>query len=191
MISKKLNVQQEYIDGIVNGNSIIIDTIYKNYIPRIIEYIKRKGGNIEDAKDVFQEAIMIIFKKAQITGFELRSSFYSFLFGICRNIWLQKIIPETKKKKRIPEMNTVVISNHDEEEIRRERFRIYEQCLQQLSPSNRMVLELSAQELSNKQIAEKMGIESHGYLRIKKMRAKKELTMLIQQHPMYKELCRF
>ena len=88
-------------------------------------------------------------------------------------------------------MNTVVLTNQDEEEIRRERFKIYEECLQLLSPSNRMVLELSAQELSNKEIAEKMGIESHGYLRIKKMRAKKELTILIQKHPMYEELCHF
>jgi RNA polymerase sigma factor (sigma-70 family) len=191
MTSNNVNLQQRYIDGIINGNSRIINEVYDNYIPKISEYIRRKGGNIEDAQDVFQEAIMVIFKKAQITGFELKSSFYAFLFGICRNIWLQKIIPQTKKKKRIPAMNTVVLTNQDEEEIRRERFKIYEECLQLLSPSNRMVLELSAQELSNKEIAEKMGIESHGYLRIKKMRAKKELTILIQKHPMYEELCHF
>lgn len=186
-----MDLQQRYINGIITGNSAVINEVYRNYIPKISDYIRRKGGNLEDAKDVFQEAIMVIFRKAQLAGFELKSSFYSFLFGICRNIWLQKIIPETKKKKRIPTTNTVVVINQDEDEVRRERFKLYEECLQLLSPSNRIVLELSAQGLSDKSIAEKMGIDSYGYLRIKKMRAKKELTILIQKHPMYSELCSF
>ena len=95
-----MDLQQRYINGIITGNSAVINEVYRNYIPKISDYIRRKGGNLEDAKDVFQEAIMVIFRKAQLAGFELKSSFYSFLFGICRNIWLQKIIPETKKKKR-------------------------------------------------------------------------------------------
>lgn len=191
MTSSNNNLQKRFIKGIIQGNPVILNEIYKTYTPKIKEYITRKGGKVEDAQDVFQEALIIIYQKAQLKEFELKSSFYSFLFGICRNLWLQKIIPETKNKAKIPPLEMVIEVNHSEVEIKKERYRLYEKCLKQLSPDNRTILELSAQELSNKEIAEKMGIESYGYLRIKKMRAKKELITLIQKDILYKELCQF
>lgn len=60
--------------------------------------------------------------------------------------------------------------------------------MQKLSDNNRLILELAAQDFSNKEIAEKMGIESYGYIRIKKMRAKKELMELIQRNSLFREL---
>lgn len=191
MTSSNNNIQERFIQGIIKGNPVILNEIYKIYTPKIKDYIKRKGGKTEDAQDIFQEALIIIYQKAQINGFELKSSFYSFLFGICRNLWLQKIIPETKKKTKIPPMEMVVSFNHSEEEIKAERYKLYERCLQELSEDNRLILELSTQNFSNKEIAEKLGIESYGYLRIKKMRAKKELIALIQKDILYKELCQF
>jgi FixJ family two-component response regulator len=65
---------------------------------------------------------------------------------------------------------------------------LYKECLQKLSDNNRLILELAAQDFSNKEIAEKMGIESYGYIRIKKMRAKKELMELIQRNSLFREL---
>jgi RNA polymerase sigma factor (sigma-70 family) len=185
------NPQQHYIQGLISGDSSVLNLIYQNFEPRIIEYIKRKGGRSEDAQDIFQEALIIILQKAKDVGFELRSSFYSFLFGICRNLWLQKIIPETAKKAKIPAQDTEVTINYIENEMKSKRYNLYQKCLQKLSDNNRLILELAMQNFSNKEIAEKMGIESYGYIRIKKMRAKKELMTLIQQNSIFSELCRF
>lgn len=185
------NPQQYYIEGLISGNSEVLNTIYQNFEPRIKDYIKRKGGRSEDAQDVFQEALIIVLRKSQQIGFELSSSFYSFLFGICRNLWLQKIIPENARKEKIPAIEMEVVIDYIEEELRQKRYNLYQECLEKLPESSRLILELSAQNFSNKEIAEKMGIESYGYIRIKKMRAKKELTLLIQQNSLYNELCRF
>ncbi len=51
-----------------------------------------------------------------------------------------------------------------------------------------MILELSVQNLSDKEIAKKMNIESYGYLQIKKMRAEKELITLIRSNLLYQKL---
>jgi RNA polymerase sigma factor (sigma-70 family) len=185
------NPQPQYIQGLISGDSDVLNLIYQNFEPRIKEYIKRKGGYSEDAQDIFQEALVIILQKAKKSGFELSSSFYSFLFGICRNLWLQKIIPETAKKTKIPTQDIEVTIDYVEDEMNTKRYNLYQECLQKLSGNNRLILELATQDFSNKEIAEKMGIESYGYIRIKKMRAKKELTLLIQQNSLFNELCRF
>jgi RNA polymerase sigma factor (sigma-70 family) len=182
------NPQQYYIQGLISGNSDVLNLIYQNFEPRIKEYVTRKGGRSEDAQDIFQEALIIILQKAKKIEFELRSSFYSFLFGICRNLWLQKIIPETAKKAKIPSIDTEVTIGYIEKEMTTKRYNLYKECLQKLSDNNRLILELAAQDFSNKEIAEKMGIESHGYIRIKKMRAKKELMELIQRNSLFREL---
>jgi FixJ family two-component response regulator len=85
-------------------------------------------------------------------------------------------------------MNLATVDKSDEEEIKRERHKLYEKYLEGLSIKNRQILELSAQDFSDKEIAEKMGIESCGYVRIKKMRAKKELMKMIKNDVMYEEL---
>lgn len=187
----EINLQQQYLEGLLLGCSTTLNHIYKNFLPRITEYIKRKGGGTQDAQDIFQEALIIIFQKVKKVGFELKSSFYSFLFGICRNLWLQKIIPESRRKAKIPATETTVSINYEEKEVKAQRYSLYEKYLYQLSDNNRLILELAAQNFSNKEIAEKMGIESYGYIRIKKMRAKKELTNLIQNNPLYGELSKF
>jgi RNA polymerase sigma factor (sigma-70 family) len=183
-----LSTQCEYVEGIILRKPDILNTIYQKFAPQIIDYVKRKGGKKEDGQDIFQEALVIIFQKVRDAAFELRSSFYSFLFGICRNLWLQKIVPETKRKARIPKMNLATVDKSDEEEIERERYKLYEKYLKGLSIKNRQILELSAQDFSDKEIAEKMGIESCGYVRIKKMRARKELMKMIKNDVMYEEL---
>jgi RNA polymerase sigma factor (sigma-70 family) len=180
--------QCKYVEGLILGKSSVLHEIYQKFAPRIIDYIRRKGGKREDGQDIFQEALIIIFQKAQKIEFELKSSFYSFLFGICRNLWLQKIIPETKRKIKIPTIELIITNESDKEEVSRERFKLYEKYLNQLSEKNRQILQLSAQDFSNKEIAEKMGIESYGYIRIKKMRAKKELMGIIRKDPIYNEL---
>jgi DNA-directed RNA polymerase specialized sigma24 family protein len=46
--------------------------------------LRRNGGSFEDAKDVFQEAIVVVFHHAARPGFQLTASFQSYLLGIGR-----------------------------------------------------------------------------------------------------------
>lgn len=165
----------------------MIGEIYKLFSPRITFYILKKGGKKEDAQDVFQEALIVLMRKVKAPDFELKSSFYSFLFGICRNIWLQKIIPETKRKSLVETQETTVYMDKLWD-VSEDRKALYHKYLHRLSYDNRRIIELSMEEYSYQEISDIMNIKSYGYLRIKKMRAKNELANLIRQDPLYKEL---
>jgi RNA polymerase sigma factor (sigma-70 family) len=60
--------------------------LYK-YYPQVKAMIKAKGGNAQDAEDVFQEGLIILCRKANESGFELTSSLDTYLYSVCKNLW--------------------------------------------------------------------------------------------------------
>lgn len=55
--------------------------------PRIEKLILSKGGNKEDALDVFQEALIILNRNLEKSDFKLTSSFYTYLYSVSRFVW--------------------------------------------------------------------------------------------------------
>ncbi len=53
---------------------------------------------MQDADDVFQEAILVLIRKARDKDFVLKISVNAFLYGVVRNLWLKKLQKEKKSK---------------------------------------------------------------------------------------------
>lgn len=80
-----------YIKGILSNDSASLETVYRKFLPPLYGMLRRNGGSFEDAKDVFQEAIVVVFHHAARPGFQLTASFQSYLIGIGRFIWLRQL----------------------------------------------------------------------------------------------------
>ncbi len=67
MDAKQMNQadNSKYLNGLATNDLSILKKIYKESLPEVIKYVKRNSGNIDDAKDVFQEGIMVIFRKVK------------------------------------------------------------------------------------------------------------------------------
>jgi len=72
--------------------------LYRECYNSIEKYILFHGGDREDARDIFQEGILILWKK-EISGMYLTASEKTFLFAVCRNLWLKKV---RRKKWFVP-----------------------------------------------------------------------------------------
>lgn len=66
--------------------------LYSLY-PKIEALVISKGGQKQDASDVFQEALIILNRNLEKSDFELTSSFYTYLYSVSRFIW-----KDTQKK---------------------------------------------------------------------------------------------
>lgn len=64
----------------------LIKLWYISYFPKVASFISKRGGTLEDAKDIFQESLMILYEKKN-TKFNLNEEAY--LFGICKNLWFK------------------------------------------------------------------------------------------------------
>lgn len=62
-------------------------SLYQDAFPLVARYISRMGGSFEEAKDLFQDALVIYYEKTQRGDVALRHTEKSYLFGIARFLW--------------------------------------------------------------------------------------------------------
>lgn len=55
--------------------------------PMIRQLINQHGGNDSDAQDIFQEALLVLYRNAQKTDFKLTCAPSTYLYSVARYLW--------------------------------------------------------------------------------------------------------
>jgi RNA polymerase sigma factor (sigma-70 family) len=72
----------------VNREQLLME-LYKSAFPQVAKYVARMGGSVDDAKDVFQDALVIYYEKA-IAGNLVAADGKAYLLGIAKHMWFKK-----------------------------------------------------------------------------------------------------
>src|SRR6478609_217952 len=72
-------------------NNAAYDLLYSFYYPTIERFVKRNSGTSDDAKDVFQETIIVLLDKVPKEDFILTSSIKTYIMAVASNIWLKRL----------------------------------------------------------------------------------------------------
>lgn len=78
------------------------DLLYTFYYPTIERFVKRNSGTSDDAKDIFQETIIVLLDKVPKEDFILTSSIKTYIFAVASNIWLKRL-RDAKKLTKLEE----------------------------------------------------------------------------------------
>lgn len=180
---------KEFLAGIASGSTVIIDQVYELYFKSIAQYVLKNSGTMEDAKDIFQDAMMIIYEKLKQPDFELRYALHTYLFTICRNTWLKKLRKKSDKEVTFPEHLELINEETFEEEILwREKELLYREKFKMLGEECQKVLQLFLKGSSMKQIAKNANLASEGYAKKRKYQCKNKLLKFIQNDRRYQNL---
>lgn len=179
---------QQHIHSIRTGNTAGLHRIYREYLPRIHALITANGGNSDDARDVFQDALVVLFDKCRHENFSLSSSFSTLLYGICRNLWGNRL----QKKSRGEVSLTDDLKFTDDTDIefdfvQAEREKIFWDALRRLGTECRKLLELFFEKKSMEEIAETMQLSSVGYAKKRKFMCKEQLIEHVKSDARYQE----
>jgi RNA polymerase sigma factor (sigma-70 family) len=49
------------------------------------------NGSSDDAADIFQESMIVLFEKVKTGHFELHCQLKTFIYAVCRRLWLKKL----------------------------------------------------------------------------------------------------
>ncbi len=178
-----------YLKGILKGNSKVLEEIYEKYGAAVFKMVTTNNGTINDVKDVMQESIIIIYKNTKKDSFKLTSSFFTYFYAVCRNVWLKILKENTKHTVTfIGDLELIDDTNIEQSIIKRERHQFYLKKLSELSASCRQVLELQMAGKRMKEIATIMGFKSEGYARKRKFQCKENLLNRIKQDVRFTEL---
>lgn len=61
------------------------------HLPKVEHLVRQNSGRSGDAKDIFQDALIIFHRRVRSEGFTLTSSISTFLFAVCRNLWREEL----------------------------------------------------------------------------------------------------
>ncbi|AWW31160.1 sigma-70 family RNA polymerase sigma factor [Echinicola strongylocentroti] len=62
--------------------------MYYESFPAVSRYVSKRGGSVEDAKDVFQDSLMIYYEQL-VAGKEVHEK-RGYLFGVARHLWYSR-----------------------------------------------------------------------------------------------------
>lgn len=82
---------QELLQGLAVDDDKSLKAIYLENFPMIARMVQQHNGSEDDAKDVFQEAMIILYEKVQEGDFVLSSRLKTFLYAVCRRLWMKKL----------------------------------------------------------------------------------------------------
>jgi len=69
----------------------LIMKLYKSAFPQVAKYVSNMGGGFDDAKDIFQDALVIYYEKVLSGNLELqKTNDKAYLLGIAKHLWLKK-----------------------------------------------------------------------------------------------------
>jgi RNA polymerase sigma factor (sigma-70 family) len=117
---KLYDEEKALIRGLATHDANAIEKIYRNNYSSIQAFIVKNNGYPDDARDIFQEAMIILFEKSKTDSFELTCQLKTYLYSICRRLWLKKLQRESRYNPSI-ELALETVAVEDEIEMHEKR----------------------------------------------------------------------
>jgi RNA polymerase sigma factor (sigma-70 family) len=187
-VSKKLSssvpTDREVVLGILNNSEEALNRLYTGYFPMVLQFILNNNGDEDDAKDVYQESIIILYSKIQGGDFELTSKLKTYIYSVSRRIWLKKLAQQSKKTNNVQEFEDVIaveddVELHEEKEL---QFDKMDSALQHLGePCKTIIQDFYINNLSMQDISEKFGYTNTDNAKTQKYKCLQRLKKLFFQ----------
>lgn len=166
------------------GNHSKAFQLLYDYFPLIQKYVVTNNGNNEDAKDLFQQALLVFYQKFSEDKYEHTAKISTFLYAICRNNWNKKLT-RGKERHHIP-----LDQKHDLKEEENDFFEtgkptqslkefLSEKIKELGDPCQSILIFHEFYKLSMTNIAEKMGYKNENTVRQQKYKCLARLRKLI------------
>jgi len=84
-------VVQNELEGIRKGDAKAFRALYVAYFGMVRYMVIKNSGREEDAKDIFQEAMVVLYEKVSAGEFKQESSLKTWIYAVCRNKWLKQL----------------------------------------------------------------------------------------------------
>jgi RNA polymerase sigma factor (sigma-70 family) len=183
-LSSSVPTDREVVLGILNNSEEAINKLYTGYYPMVLQFILNNNGDEDDAKDVYQETIIVLYNKIKTGNFELSSKLKTYIYSVSRRIWLKKLALQSKKTSNIADFEDVLMVEEDMEqhEQRDLQFVQMKSALESLGePCKTIIQDFYIQGLSMQDICEKFGYTNTDNAKTQKYKCLQRLKKLFFQ----------
>lgn len=146
------------MEGIRNDDERALAYLYKLHFPMIAHFIISNSGTDDEAKDIYQEGVIVFYEKVRSNSLELSCQIKTYLYSVCRRLWLKRLAEKGRYANRIEDAENFLMLEEDlplHEENERQ-FGVMAEAMGQLGEPCRTLLEdfyirtQSMQEITSK-----------------------------------------
>lgn len=83
--------EKHLLEGLAREDRGVAEQIYRENYPMIQSLVINNNGSVDDAADIFQESMIVLFEKAKSSEFELNCLIKTYLYSVARRLWLKRL----------------------------------------------------------------------------------------------------
>ena len=173
-----LTTDARILDLIRKGDEEALVMLYESNRKPIVAYVSRNSGTSDDAEDLLQESLVILWERVRTGKFEYKAQLSTFIYATMKNLWSQRLrgmkrlssgeIDPNDHEDFSPSALDVLIESEHAAMVRDALDRIGGQC-------RKLLLLFYWEEMSMDEIASRLGFANADTAKAKKYQCKKAL----------------
>ncbi len=155
-----LSQEKTLLEGLAKEDKASIEQIYRDNYSMIQSFILNNNGTTDDAADIFQETMIVLFEKSKSPDFELNCQLKTYIYSVSRRLWLKRLQQLQRFSRQADEVADIVPVDEDLElhEKRQQDFSIMETAMGKIGEPCKSLLEAYyIQKKQMQQIADEFG----------------------------------
>lgn len=160
-----LLTDDELLMGLADGSDDALMQLYSRYFPMVLRFVTGNSGSEDEAKDVYQEALIVLYEKVRGGSFDLHCQLKTYVYSVSRRLWLKQLSYKSRFMVNDTEMLATdsaaagpISDDLTDHEERDRQFDLMADSLDRLGEPCRTLLEdFYIQHLSMQAITEKFG----------------------------------
>ncbi len=160
-----------------------LKAVYRQNYPIITNMVVNNGGSLAEGKDVYQEAVIILYEKLQDDSFELNCRIKTFLYSVSRNIWLKELKAKNRFSETIADNEEYLELNWEEVNQVEDQYQAMNEALKSIGePCSTILKDFYINKSSMEIITEKFGYTNTDNAKNQKYKCLKRLKKLFFTH---------
>jgi len=151
----------DFINGLRSGDNLVLSALYKKYFGIVLKFIVNNSGTEEAARDIYQEAIIVLYENAQKPAFVLSCQLQTYIYSVVKRLWLKQLkkngrtlLFKEEEENEIVDLSTD-LKDYQEKEIEIEKMN--KSLLELGEPCASLIKDFYVHRLNMDEIAEKFG----------------------------------
>lgn len=135
--------EKDLLARLAQNDKEAVETIYKQHYNMVQTLVINNSGSSDDARDVFQEALIVLYEKVKTGTFELNCLLKTYIYSVARRLWLKRL---SQLQKFVPEAQNLdeAVQVDDQIEVHEQKnadFQMMERAMQHLGEPCKGLLE--------------------------------------------------
>lgn len=155
----------ELLMGLADGSDDALTHLYRRYFPMVLHFVTHNSGSEDDAKDIYQEVLIVLYEKVRSGSLELQCQLKTYIYSVGRRLWLKQLAQRSRFMVRdveVPASDELAVGQISEDlldhEERDRQFDLMADSLDRLGEPCRTLLDdFYIQHLNMQEITEKFG----------------------------------